>query len=414
MTTSVNVMRRTTAAGLSAAVHRNKSLSQDGLLERLFTLAFRGLVYPQIWEDPAVDMAALALGPNDHLITIASGGCNVLSYLTEGPAQITAIDLNGAHIALNRLKLCAAKHLPDYDSFFRFFGRANSTENIVAYDRYIRPHLDAASRAYWEGRTLTGERRIRHFAKNIYRFGLLGNFIGVAHALASLYGCDAKAFLKARSLDEQRALFESAIAPIFEKPFVRWLVGRQASLYGLGIPPSQYVALARDGDGQMVNVLRERLRRLACDFDLSTNYFAWQAFARGYEDRPDPATPPYLERAHFEALRERCGRVEVRHISFADYLESCAKETLDAYVLLDAQDWMTDEGLTRLWREITRTARPGARVIFRTAADERLLPGRIPQELLGRWTYDAARCRTLARQDRSSIYGGFHLYVKAD
>jgi S-adenosylmethionine-diacylglycerol 3-amino-3-carboxypropyl transferase len=406
-------MRRTTAAGLSAAVHRNKGLSQAGVLERLFTFAFRGLVYPQIWEDPAVDMEALALNPSDHLVTIASGGCNVLSYLVDGPAEITAVDLNGAHIALNRLKLCAAKHLPDYASFFLFFGRADRPENIAAFDRFIRPNLDPESRAYWDGRMPLGSRRIEHFTKNFYRYGLLGNFIGATHALASLYGCNPKALLKARSKEEQHELFQRFIAPIFEKRFIRWLVGRPASLYGLGIPPSQYRALARDGGGDMVAVLRERLRRLACDFDLKTNYFAWQAFSRGYEDRADPATPPYLERAHFEALRARSDRVDVRHASMLDYLQTCGKQTLDAYVLLDAQDWMTDEDLTALWREITRTARPGARVIFRTAADERLLPGRVPAEILSQWIYDAARCRALTRQDRSSIYGGFHLYVKA-
>ena len=37
----------------------------------------------------------------------------------------------------------------------------------------------------------------------------------------------------------------------------------------------------------------------------------------------------------------------------------------DRYVLLDAQDWMTNAQLEALWTEITRTARPGARVIFR-------------------------------------------------
>jgi len=405
-------MRRATAAGLSAAVHRNKGLSHAGLLERLFTLVFRGLVYPQIWEDPAVDMEALALRSTDHLVTIASGGCNVLSYLAADPAQITAVDLNGAHIALNRLKLCAAKHLPDYESFFLFFGRADRPENVTAYDTFIRPHLDGESRAYWEGRMPLGARRIAHFSKNVYRYGLLGNFIGATHALGRLYGCDPRALLKARSLEEQRDIFEHVIAPLFEKRFIRGLVGRPASLYGLGIPPSQYRALARDGGGEMVVVLHERLRRLACDFDLSTNYFAWQAFSRGYEDCVDPSTPPYLERANFQALRERCDRVDVRHASMVDYLESCGRSSLDAYVLLDAQDWMTDEDLTRLWREITRTARPGARVIFRTAADERLLPGRVPSEFLSQWHYDAARCHALARQDRSSIYGGFHLYVK--
>jgi S-adenosylmethionine-diacylglycerol 3-amino-3-carboxypropyl transferase len=65
-----------------------------------------------------------------------------------------------------------------------------------------------------------------------------------------------------------------------------------------------------------------------------------------------------------------------------------------------------------LWTEITRTARPGARVIFRTAADERLLPGRGPDEALGPWEYQEALSRELGRRDRSSIYGAFHLYTR--
>jgi S-adenosylmethionine-diacylglycerol 3-amino-3-carboxypropyl transferase len=68
-----------------------------------------------------------------------------------------------------------------------------------------------------------------------------------------------------------------------------------------------------------------------------------------------------------------------------------------------------------LWTEITRTARPGARVIFRTAADERLLPGRAPDAVLASWAYQDDRSRELGRRDRSSIYGAFHLYtLKSD
>ena len=75
---------------------------------------------------------------------------------------------------------------------------------------------------------------------------------------------------------------------------------------------------------------------------------------------------------------------------------------------------MNDADLTALWSEITRTARPGARVIFRTAADERLLPGRVPASILNSWTYDEARSRDLGARDRSSIYGAFHLYTLKD
>ena len=111
---------------IGAAVHRSRPLSAEGLRERLFTLAFSNLVYAQIWEDPAVDLEALALDSDSRIVTIASGGCNVLSYLTAGPAHVAAVDINAAHVALNRLKLAAARHLPDYHAFYRFFGAANS------------------------------------------------------------------------------------------------------------------------------------------------------------------------------------------------------------------------------------------------------------------------------------------------
>ena len=217
--------------------------------------------------------------------------------------------------------------------------------------------------------------------------------------------------LRAGSLEEQRALFDSVLAPLFETRSVRWLVRQPATLYGLGIPPAQYHALAGDAEGGMIEVLRDRLRRLACDFDFSSNYFARQAFGRGYGADEGAATPPYLERDAFDAVRARADRVEVKHMSMGDYLDSCPAASLDGYVLLDAQDWMNDADLTALWEKITRTARSGARVIFRTAADDRLLPGRVPDEILDRWSYDAPRCRDLTKRDRSSIYGAFHLYT---
>ena len=243
MRQSGNIARRATIAGLKAAVHRSKPLSRAGVLERLFTLAFKRLVYPQIWEDPVVDMKALDIGPGHEVIAIASGGCNVLSYLMADPAGVTAVDLNGAHIALGRLKICAAQNLPDYDSFFRFFGRADARANVAAYDRRLRTKLDPSARAYWDKRTTFGRRRIGLFARNFYRHGLLGHVVGAGHTLARLHGLDPSIVLRARTLDEQRALYEERLAPIFDKPLVRWLLKQPASLYGLGIPPAQYRAL---------------------------------------------------------------------------------------------------------------------------------------------------------------------------
>ena len=396
---------------LKKAVRRHRAMSREGLLERLFERLFRGLVYTQIWEDPEVDLEALALQPDCHIVAIASGGCNVLSYLTGDPARITAVDLSSAHVALNRLKLVSANRLPSWEVFYRFFGAADDEANVAAYERLIAPHLDSQSRAYWEGRSLhqLGRRRISIFARNAYRHGVLGRFIGVTHALCRAYGVNLGELLVARTLEEQRLFFETTLAPLFDKRAVRWATANRLSLYGLGIPPAQYEALA--GGSDMRHVLRARLERLTCGFSLDDNYFAWQAFGRSYAANASGPLPPYLRREHFDEVRARVDRVEVLNRSITEYLAGCADASRDRYVLLDAQDWMTDSQLNALWREITRTARPGARVIFRTAAEPSLLPGRVDDALLDRWRYEGAQSQALTARDRSAIYGGFHLYV---
>jgi S-adenosylmethionine-diacylglycerol 3-amino-3-carboxypropyl transferase len=386
----------------------------EGALEHLFTWAFKGLVYPQIWEDPDIDMEALAIEPDSHVVAIASGGCNILSYLVADPRRITAVDLSPAHVALNRLKLTAARELPDWETFYRFFGAADEKANIDAYWRFLAPRLDASSRAYWERRRVVGigRRRIGMFARDFYHHGLLGRFIGVAHVVARAYGIDPRDVLRARSLGEQRSFFETAFAPLFDKRLVRWATSRRLSLYGLGIPPAQYAALA--GGGDMAPVLRQRLERLVCGFSIADNYFAWQAFGRGYDESGEGPLPPYLRRGHFQTIRERARRVLVMHQSLTNYLMGCPDTSRDRYVLLDAQDWMDDQDLNALWAQITRTARPGARVIFRTAAEPSLLPGRVDPAILSRWRYEEEQSHDLTRRDRSAIYGGFHLYVLED
>ena len=144
--------RKATGASLKAAVHRAKPLSRAGVLERVFTLAFSRLVYPQIWEDPVVDMKALEIGPGHEVVAIASGGCNVLSYLTADPARITAVDLNGAHIALGKLKICALQHLPDYEPSSASSAAPTPAPTSASTTIACAARLDPATRAYWDKR----------------------------------------------------------------------------------------------------------------------------------------------------------------------------------------------------------------------------------------------------------------------
>jgi S-adenosylmethionine-diacylglycerol 3-amino-3-carboxypropyl transferase len=399
---------------LNRAAHTKAATTKRGALERLFTMMFKGFVYNQIWEDPDVDMEALALQPHHTLITIASGGCNVLNYLAANPARIIAVDLNPNHVALTRLKLSALANLPSYEDFFRFFGTANDKENRKAFDNFLSTRLDPVTRRYWEKQMPLHGRRINMFARNLYKYGLLGRFIGVLHAVARLHGKKLNDIVEARTPAEQRRAFEKTIAPLFEYKSIKLLSKSPISLYALGIPPAQYDELvASSSDGDPIAVLRQRVEKLACDFPINENYFAWQAFTRGYDTENREAVPAYLQSDTYDVIRTRTNKVEVHHASLIDFLKAQKPNSIHRYVLLDAQDWMTPDVLAQLWEQIDRTADTrDARVIFRTAGEDSPLPRKLPADLLAPWQYLEAESRAFHAQDRSSIYGGFHVYCR--
>lgn len=374
-----------------------------------FRRVTKGLIYSQIWEDPVIDMEALRIESHHRVMTIGSGGCNALSYLIADPAEIIIVDINASQIALNRLKIAAMKLLPDYESFFDFFGAADKSSNVKLFDDHICANLDEDSRTYWVRRDAWGRRRIEQFSRGFYRQGVFGHLITMCHIYSRVHGTNLSAMLDVKDLNEQRDTYAREVQPLFHTPTIRALAALRPSLFGLGIPPVQYETLK--ASRSMHLVLEERAERIVCGFDLKENYFVWQFLDRGYAPDGGGPLPIYLQREHFAEIRSRIDRLQVRHTSFIEQLRSLPDQHLDRYVLLDSQDWMNDQSLTELWTELTRTARPGSRVIFRTAGTASVLPGRIPAHLLERWHYEKEVSLDLLARDRSAIYGGFHLYV---
>lgn len=400
---------------LSSAVNNTTFFSRKGFLDRLFTKWFDRLVYPQIWEDPRVDIEALQLNEHSRIFTISSGGCNVLNYLTINPQAIEVVDLNEAHVALLKLKLAAVHHLPSQEAFFDFFARANLNKNIDRYEAYIRPHLDQRTLEYWESKEYPwGKKRIYYFAKGFYRYGLLGNFIGLIHWVCKKLGYDISKVMQARTLSEQQTLFNQHVAPVFETRLIKFLCNRPVVMYSLGIPPAQFAEMEQESKVSqqgMHHLLQERARKLACDFPICDNYFAWQAFGREYDTHHRKALPAYLQQNNFAKLEAGHARVEVNHTSMTERLKSLPNQSLTSYLFLDAQDWMDEQQLSELWQQVNRTAKPGARVVFRTAGIDSPLENKLPKQLLSHWHTNLTTNQALTAKDRSAIYGGVHLYT---
>jgi S-adenosylmethionine-diacylglycerol 3-amino-3-carboxypropyl transferase len=406
---------------LRKAVHHNKLASKRGVLERMFTLWFRGFVYNQIWEDPRVDAQALRMGPESSILTISSGGCNVLNYLIHEPKRIVAIDLNANHMALTRLKLAALEHLPDYESFYNFFGYGRHPENVPNYHRYLRDKLDPDTRKFWEstdwpGKTV-GPKRINYFKTGLYEKAKLGQFFRVTHGLARRMGRDPAELLRAGSIAEQERIFDERFGPLFNNRLVRWMGRQPVAVYSLGIPPSQHAAMLEEqnGDGsRLFDMYRDRLRRLGCGFPLDDNYFAWQAFGRRYDHEGRKAVPDYLKRENYEKIKAVVRRVETHVASLADQIRHETPGSLNCFVLLDSQDWMPPPVIDELWTEIARVGGPDTRVIFRTAGELSPIEKALSPATMSRFRADTALARKLHLQDRSAIYGMFHLYEMTD
>jgi len=403
---------------LLGAVHQKNASKKQGVLQRLFAVWFDAFVYNQIWEDPRVDLQALKLDKNSRVLTISSGGCNALNYLLENPESVTAVDLNRHHIFLLNLKIAALAFLPSYEDFFAFFGYGKSERATENYKKFIAPELDKETRKFWETSSLLGKfthgKRINFFRKGgLYDHSRNGYFLRFFHKFARLVGSRPEEVLKARSAEEQAELYEKYIAPFFDSFIIKAIGKMPVTMFGLGIPPQQYDELKKDlsEDANLIDVYRERTKRLAVDYPIYENYFAWQAFARKYDTENRRAVPDYLKAENYETLKRNAGKIKTKIGSITEELKNQPANSFNRFVFLDAQDWMNAEMMTELWSAIAEKGESGARIIFRTAGANSPIEANLPQNLRARFVYEEDFSRELFKQDRASIYGGFHLYV---
>jgi S-adenosylmethionine-diacylglycerol 3-amino-3-carboxypropyl transferase len=393
---------------IAGAVHNSRSDEDATVLERLYAFWCRRLVYTQIWEDPVADLAALRLGIGSTIVTIASGGCNALSYLVARPAQVYAVDLNEAHLALLKLKVAGLRAFSDYSDFWQFFGAANSPANAELYRERLRPLLDAKARHYWDKRNIIGRPRHAYFTDGFYRHGMLGRFIGFAHLVAKLAGIDPELLLNGKPDAPARIEALARLERAFHSPLVRMITATPALLFSLGIPRRQRALLG--GGAPLNEVLHRRLLRLIDGQPNDTNYFAWQALHRGYIGPGDRCLPPYLQRRQYGRVRNGAGLIIPHHASLRQFLDGLPAREVDAVILLDSQDWMATDEIRALWNAIDRAGRDNVHVIFRTAGEGSPIESGELASLRRTWRRDEERSAIGFALDRSGIYGGFHCY----
>lgn len=387
----------------------------QGAIDRVDQTVFdwiygRSLVYNTCWEDPAVDRRALNLQPEDRMLVITSAGCNVLDYALTGVSHIDAIDANPRQSALLELKLACLRHL-EFDDFFRIFGSGYHPAFDRIYRRTLRLHLGDFARRYWDDHNHWFQSPHRSF----YYRGLSGmvaqGFAGYLHLRPSLHG-GIRALLEARSLEEQREIYDHKVQPYLWNREIEWTLSRQITLSLLGVPHPQRKEVQRQHDRGVAGFVRECIEYVFRSLPLQHNYF-WTLYLRGHYTHG--CCPEYLRPDNFQRLKADAHRVvNVTTATVTEFLQK-GGEPISKFVLLDHMDWMSSyrpDDLRDEWHAILDRAAPGARIIFRSA--------HMRPQYLERLSIGARRLRDLLHfrdglawalqpLDRVHTYAGFHI-----
>jgi len=349
------------------------------------------LFFAQVREDPRAEIVALAPSAGETMVVVSSGGCTALSLLAAGAGRVVAVDLNRTQNHLVELKAAACR-LGARDAI-AFLGARPSTTRAATYAA-LRESLSPSACHYWDTRQ-------RHIAAGVLDSGVSERFIGAvvtALTLAVHPRSRIDRLLACRTLAEQRALFAR-----------EWETRRWRALFTLlcnrlvlrHTYPREFFAHVENPSFALH--FRHCAEHALTDLPAASNYFLHQMLTGSYPaDEPD-GVPPYLSTggaATVGAAGASTGddRLLLIDGGMTEYLRSRPAASVHGFALSNIGEWMTPAAIDALFREVVRTAAPGARLVYRNFVDWTELPGWcervVPDEALG------AR---LSREDRSVV-----------
>lgn len=390
--------------------------AREKINTRLFKAVHqRNLIYNTCWEDPALDRVALDLGPDDRVLVITSAGCNALDYLLAGAGEVNAVDMNPIQNALLELKRAAIRGL-DHASFFELFGKGVAPRARQMYGDVLRRQLSPSARAYWDKHIYfflgRGWRRSFYYRGTS---GLAAKLVLINARILHRLGDAIEGLLEARTIDEQRSIYEERIQKRFWTPWLKWALSRSFTLTLLGVPWPQADQITSQYPGGVSQFIRDSLEAVVCKLPFSNNYF-WRVYFQGFYT-PD-CCPEYLKAENFDRLRGLLPRLNIATGTVTDFLRNTTPG-LSRFVLLDHMDWMScnnPQGLVEEWNAILGTARPGSRAIFRSAGLRVNFLDHLPVQYQGQTRelgsllrYNLDLARQLHERDRVHTYGSFHI-----
>ena len=308
------------------------ALFHDWLMKKFINYAY---IYNVSWEDPRMDQEMFNLQEDDHVITIASAGCNVLDYIIEG-ARVTAVDFNACQIALSELKAVAIQGM-NHAQFFAIFAKNDTALLRELYPTLLRPGMSAASVEFWD-----------RYVQKIQSFMYSGSsgflaFLAFRVVLPLLHlGWIRQAILQKLSKDDFLALCHTHEKQI---AICSWLLDTMLPCFALfaGVPRRQMnLGLGRENFSVIVN-------HVLFNTDLVHDNYFYLGYILG--EYTEECCPRYLKKENFAAMKKhlKAGKLHLFHGSIEQAIMKNAADNDELFTvasLLDHMDWMDKSMVT--------------------------------------------------------------------
>lgn len=344
--------------------------------------------YAQCWEDADTLLEALDIQPGDVCFSIGSGGENSLSMLSRAPLKLIAVDLSPAQNACLELKAAGFRGLT-YDALLELVGVRPSPRRIELYDR-VRQYLGADAQRYWDSHRRTIKNGLIAAGKfesylTLFRRWLLP-LIHSPSTVAALF--------EPRSAGDRRLFYDR-----------RWSNSRWRALCRLFLSRPVMGHLGRDPrffdyvEGGVATPILERTRHALTELDPARNpYLQWIVWGefRG-------ALPHAWRAENFDAIRAHVDRLEIELASVESYMSRAADASIDRFNLSDIFEYISPAGTDKLFRDLVRCGRRGARLAYWNMQ----VPRRCPPDLAGRVHTLEELSRRLHRESTTFFYRAF-------
>jgi S-adenosylmethionine-diacylglycerol 3-amino-3-carboxypropyl transferase len=353
------------------------------------------LVFTHNWEDPACDHAALKIKSKDSVLAITSGGCNVLGFLLFDPEIIYSIDINPSQSYLLELKIAAIKNL-DFEEFISFSGIQSCDDRIHLYEK-IRSDLCTDAQAFWNDHTEIIRKGFIMQGKYEWFIQFAGRFIRLLQGRKRVMG-----LFEEKSQTEQEDYFDKIwntkrFRFLFKILFNKRMLARKGLV-------ADYFHFD-DGSTSFAESFYNRSKKAFRTLPVKGNYFLSLYLLGKY--RNDQEVPAYLKKENYDIIKARIDRIRIQTAEAQKWLESMPERSIDCFALSNICELMSEKETKQLFTAVSKTARDGARIIFRNL----MIPREPPVELQSKIIKDETLSRKIYENDRSFVYGKVMAYT---